>query len=52
MVDALIGTIGAMPRLHKESVPLELVTTGVLEAIAPLPNLHTLVLTPATSPLV
>ncbi|KZP21588.1 hypothetical protein FIBSPDRAFT_503999 [Athelia psychrophila] len=52
VVHALIGAIGAMPCLHKVSVPLELVTPDVLDALAALPNLHTLILTPATSPLV
>lgn len=52
VVDALIGAIAAMPRLHQVSVPLELVTTGGLDALAALSNLHTLILTPATSPLV
>lgn len=52
VVDSLIGTIRAMPSLHNVSIPLELVTTGVMDALAALPLLHTLILTPATSPLV
>lgn len=52
IVDALITTIRAMPNLHDVSLPLELVTTSTMDALATLSHLHTLILTPATSPLV
>ncbi|KAF7984749.1 hypothetical protein HWV62_11703 [Athelia sp. TMB] len=52
VVDALIATVSAMSDLRDVSLPLELVTSPVLDALAALPHLHTLILTPATSPLI